>query len=131
MIFYRRGEGYDYENNINTAVFPMCQGGPHENTIAALAVQFKECATPEFEDYISQVRKNAVALAAALQAKGHEVVTGGTDNHMVLWDVRPRKLTGSKLEKILDYCNITVNKNTIYATRTPSRPEGFAWEHLR
>lgn len=124
MIFYRRGEGYDYENNINTAVFPMCQGGPHENTIAALAVQFKECATPEFEDYISQVRKNAVALAAALQAKGHEVVTGGTDNHMVLWDVRPRKLTGSKVEKILDYCNMTVNKNTIYGDKNALSPGG-------
>merc|ERR1711912_177136 len=95
MIFYRRGEGYDYENNINTAVFPMCQGGPHENTIAALAVQFKEAATEEFKDYALQVKKNASALAEELIKLGHSIVTNGTDNHLVLWDMRPKGLTGS------------------------------------
>merc|ERR1711998_351196 len=94
------------------------------NTIAALAVQLKEAASPEFKEYAGLVQKNAKALAEGLQKLGHEVVTGGTDNHMVLWDVRPKKLTGSKLEKILDYCNITVNKNTIYGDKNALSPGG-------
>jgi glycine hydroxymethyltransferase len=124
MIFYRKGEGLDYEERINTAVFPMCQGGPHENTIAALAVQFKEAATPEFKTYIQQVVKNAQFLSAELEKLGHSIVTGGTDNHLLLWDLRPKGLTGSKIEKLLDYCNITVNKNAIYGDKSALSPGG-------
>jgi glycine hydroxymethyltransferase len=124
MIFYRKGEGLDYEDRINTAVFPMCQGGPHENTIAALAVQFKEAATPEFKAYAQQVKNNATALAQALIELGHSIVTDGTDNHLCLWDVRPKGLTGSKMEKILDYCQITVNKNAIYGDKSALSPGG-------
>jgi glycine hydroxymethyltransferase len=124
MIFYRKGEGLDFEERINTAVFPMTQGGPHENTIAALAVQFKETVSPEFKDYISQVKKNAVALAQELMNRGHSIVTNGTDNHIVLWDLRPKGVTGSKMEKILDMCGITVNKNTVCGDKSALSPGG-------
>merc|ERR1712178_72460 len=124
MIFYRKGEGFDYEERINTAGFPMCQGGPHENTIAALAVQFKEAATPEFSAYAGQVKKNASALAAALMELGHTIVTDGTDNHLCLWDLRPKGLTGSKMEKILDFCHMTVNKNAIVGDVSALSPGG-------
>jgi len=124
MIFYKKGEGLDWEDRINTAVFPMCQGGPHENTIAALAVQLKEAATPEFKEYIVQVKKNAAAMAEGLQELGHEIVTGGTDNHLLLWDLRPKGVTGSKMEKILDYCGMTVNKNAIYGDKSALSPGG-------
>jgi len=124
MIFYQKGEGLTFEEQINTAVFPMCQGGPHENTIAALAVQLKEVATPEFKDYVKQVKKNCVTLCAELERLGHTIVTGGSDNHLLLWDLRPKGITGSKMEKILDVCNITVNKNTIYGDKSALTPGG-------
>lgn len=124
LIFFRKGEGLDFEERINTAVFPMTQGGPHENTIAALAVQLKEAATPEFADYIQQVIKNSQAMAAELIALGHKVVTDGTDNHLLLWDLRPKGVTGSKMEKILDKVHITVNKNTIIGDKSALSPSG-------
>jgi len=124
MIFFKRGEGLDYEDRVNTAVFPMTQGGPHENTIAALAVQFKEAATPEFKDYQQQVKKNCCSLCEGLIELGHTVVTGGSDNHLMLWDLRPKGLTGSKMEKILDVCHITVNKNAIYGDKSALSPGG-------
>jgi len=124
MIFFRKGEGLDFEDRINTAVFPMCQGGPHENTIAALAVQLKEAATPEFKAYAEQVKVNCSALAQALMDLGHSIVTGGSDNHLCLWDLRPKGLTGSKMEKILDYCHITVNKNAIFGDKSALSPGG-------
>jgi glycine hydroxymethyltransferase len=128
VVFFRKTAstktcGDDLEDKINTGVFPMCQGGPHENTIAALAVQLAEVQTPEFHEYAAKVIKNAQALCAALVKRGHSVVTGGTDNHLCLWDVRPN-LTGSKMEKILDVCHITVNKNTIYGDKSALTPGG-------
>lgn len=89
---------------------PVWQGGPHNHQIAALAVALREAQQPAFRDYIRSVKANAKALAAALVAKGYAIVTGGTDNHLVLWDLRPLGLTGSKLEKLsevslrLEYC---------------------------
>lgn len=77
-----------YSNDINFAVFPMLQGGPHNVAIAALAVQLKEVVTPEFHTYSKQVVANSKALAAALMEKGETVVTNGTCNHMVMWDLR-------------------------------------------
>jgi glycine hydroxymethyltransferase len=129
IVFFRKTAststcGADLEDKINTGIFPMCQGGPHENTIAALAVQFKEVVTPEFKTYVAQVIKNAQALAAGLVKRGHSVVTGGTDNHLLLWDLRPKGVTGSKMEKILDVCHITVNKNTIYGDKSALTPGG-------
>lgn len=70
--------------------------------------------TPEFKQYIQQVKKNAQALAKALVAKGHVLATNGTENHLILWDLRPHDITGSKMEKICDALHITLNKNAIY-----------------
>lgn len=100
LIFFRKKN--DLENRVNNAVFPSCQGGPHNNTIAAVAVALKHAATPEFKQYAKQVRANAKALGEALIKYEYKLVTGGTDNHLILWDLRPLKLTGSKVEKICD-----------------------------
>ena len=101
LIFFRKKKD-ELENRINNAVFPSCQGGPHNNTIAAIAVALKQVASPEFKQYAKQVRANARALGEALIGYGYKLVTGGTDNHLILWDLRPLKLTGSKVEKICD-----------------------------
>ena len=109
IIFCRK----ELEDAINSAVFPSLQGGPHNHQIAALAVALQEAATPEFKQYIQQVKANAAALAEALQSLGYDIVTGGTDNHLVLWDARRTGVSGAKLEKILERCEISVNKNTV------------------
>jgi glycine hydroxymethyltransferase len=101
LIFFRKKKD-DLENRVNNAVFPSCQGGPHNNTIAAVAVALKQAASPEFKQYAKQVRANAKALGEALISYGYKLATGGTDNHLILWDMRPLKLTGSKVEKICD-----------------------------
>lgn len=130
LIFFRRGKNgatgaqYDYEERVNNAVFPALQGGPHENTIAAIAVALKEAAQPEFKAYIQQVKKNAKVLAETLIGKGYSVVTGGTDNHLVLWDVRPQEMTGSKLEKLFELAGISVNKNAVYGDASALSPGG-------
>ncbi|CAI2179705.1 2874_t:CDS:2 [Funneliformis geosporum] len=111
MIFFRKKN--DLETRVNNAVFPSCQGGPHNNTISAIAVALKQAASPEFQQYAKQVCANAKALGEALISHGYKLVTGGTDTHLVLLDLRPVKLTGSKVEKICDMVNITINKNSI------------------
>lgn len=111
IIFYRRGpkirkQGhhashcdssthYDLEEKINFAVFPSLQGGPHNNHIAALAIALKQVATPEYKAYVQQMKKNAQALASALLRRKCRLVTGGTDNHLLLWDLTPLGLTGT------------------------------------
>ena len=99
MIFFRKDER-DFEKKINDAVFPGLQGGPHDHQVAAIATQLREVATPEFKQYCKQIKANAKALAQALMDKGYTVCTNGTDNHLILWDVRPLGLTGSKVEKV-------------------------------
>jgi glycine hydroxymethyltransferase len=98
---------------IDKAVFPGAQGGPLEHVIAAKAVCFKEALEPEFKAYSAQVVANAKALAAALIARGFQVVSGGTDNHLMLVDLRNRGLTGKVAQAALDEAGITVNKNTV------------------
>ena len=98
---------------IDKAIFPGTQGGPLEHVIAAKAVSFREALQPEFKQYCQAVVDNAQALAAALIAKGLHVVSGGTDNHLMLVDLRNRNLTGKVAEKALDRAGITVNKNTV------------------
>ena len=120
MIFFRR----KFEAAINFAVFPQLQGGPHNHQIAALAVALKEAGTPQFREYAAAVRANARALAAALTAKGYTMVSGGTDNHLVLWDLRPLGLTGSKLEKLCDAAGITLNKNAVHGDKSAAAPGG-------
>ena len=103
---------------INKAIFPGTQGGPLMHTIAAKAVCFGEALKPEFKAYQEQIVKNAKTLADTLLAEGFNLVSGGTDNHLMLLDLRPFSITGKELEKRLDECYITVNKNAI-----PNDPE--------
>ena len=121
MIFFKKELG----EAINFAVFPSLQGGPHNHQIAALAVALQEAAQPSFrQDYIWQVKRNAVALSAALEKGGHRIVTNGTENHLLLWDVRPHGITGSKVEKLLEAVGVSVNKNTIHGDKSASSPGG-------
>lgn len=112
---------------IDKAVFPGVQGGPHDHINAAKAVAFGEALKPEFEKYSAQIIKNARALAAALQKSGWRVISGGTDNHIVLLDVfGSKQVTGKEAEKALEKVNISVNKNMIpYDTRKPLDPSGI------
>lgn len=98
---------------IDKAVFPGMQGGPLMHVIAAKAVALKEAAQPEFTDYQKQVRKNARALANGMADKGFRLVSGGTDNHLMLVDLRPKKLNGKRAQEVLDLAGITTNKNAI------------------
>ncbi|KAG6792526.1 hypothetical protein POTOM_001677 [Populus tomentosa] len=140
IIFYRKGtkprkrgihlgqgdesDQYDFEEKINFAVFPSLQGGPHNNHIAALAIAFKQVATPEYKAYMQQVKKNAQYLAAALLRRKCRLVTGGTDNHLLLWDLRPLGLTGKAYEKVCELCHITVNKIAIFGENGTITPGG-------
>jgi glycine hydroxymethyltransferase len=111
LIFFRKDlkDAADLEKRINDAVFPACQGGPHNNTIAAIATALLQAAQPSFRDYAKQVIANARTLAETLVGHGYKLQTGGTDNHLVLWDLRPIGLTGSKVEKVCDLMGITIN----------------------
>ena len=103
----------EHAKAIDKAIFPGIQGGPLEHVIAAKAVAFKEAATPAFVEYSRAVVENAKALAGALADLGFHIVSGGTDNHLMLVDLRNRNLTGKVAEKALDRASITVNKNTV------------------
>lgn len=103
----------EYAKAIDKAVFPGMQGGPLMHIIAAKAVAFKEAMSDEFVTYQQQVIKNANALANGLMGRGFNLVSGGTDNHLMLVDLRNKQLTGKKAEKVLDEVRITVNKNTV------------------
>lgn len=99
--------------NFNKAVFPGIQGGPLMHVIAAKAVCFKEALSPEYKEYQAQVVKNANALATALTERGFKIVSGGTDNHLMLVDLQNLELSGKEVEKLLDAVHITCNKNTV------------------
>ena len=99
--------------NFNKAVFPGIQGGPLEHVIAGKAVCFKEALEPEFAEYQKQIIKNAQALSKGLMDRGVKIVSGGTDNHLMLVDLRGEDVTGKELEKRLDAAHITCNKNTV------------------
>ena len=99
--------------NFNKAVFPGIQGGPLEHVIAGKAVCFKEALQPEFKEYQKQILKNAQALCKGLQSRGVKIISGGTDNHLMLVDLRDEEVTGKELERRLDEAHITCNKNTI------------------
>ncbi|KAJ2157657.1 glycine hydroxymethyltransferase shm1 [Coemansia sp. RSA 552] len=128
LIFFRRTEGEDkktsLETRVNQAVFPSCQGGPHNNTIAGVAVALKQAASPEFVQYSKQVRANTQALAKRLTGYGYRLSSGGSDNHLVLWDLKPQGLTGSKIEKVCELVNITLNKNSVCGDKSAVTPGG-------
>ena len=111
-------ETINLAKKIDSAVFPGTQGGPLEHIIAAQAICFGEALKPEFKAYGEQVVKNAAVLAEGLKAEGFRLVSGGTDNHLMLVDVRNFNITGKEIERRLDECFITVNKNAI-----PNDPE--------
>jgi glycine hydroxymethyltransferase len=116
----------EFAKQINSAVFPGMQGGPLMHVIAAKAVAFGEALTPEFSTYQKRVTENAKALAENLVGQGLRIVSGGTDNHLMLVDVGASGLTGKEVEAALDQVHITVNKNTIpFETRSPFVTSGI------
>lgn len=115
-----------YAKAVDKSVFPGMQGGPLEHVIAAKAVCFKEAMGEGFKAYMSQVLKNTQTLAESLTAKGYRLVSGGTDNHLVLVDLNNKDITGKDAEKLLDSIGITTNKNTIpFETRSPFVTSGL------
>ena len=115
-----------FASAIDQAVFPGMQGGPHDHVTAAMAVALGEALKPEFKDYAKQVVKNAKALAEALMENGFRLVTGGTDNHLMVVDLRNKAITGEEAEAVLESAGISVNKNTIpFDPRKPFDPSGI------
>jgi len=111
IILARKNEAI--EKKLNSAVFPGSQGGPLMHVVAAKAVCFKEALEPEFKTYIKQVMDNAKIMCSTIQSRGVDVVTGKTENHIILVDLRNKEITGKELEKALGDVNITVNKNAV------------------
>lgn len=140
MIFYRKGtrsvavpgkkepkiyDYSDYANKINSAVFPGHQGGPHNHTISALAVALKQAASPEFVEYQKQVLTNCKALGDRLNALGYSLVSGGTDNHLLLIDLKPNGVDGARVERVLELSGIAANKNTVPGDKSALVPGGL------
>jgi len=125
------GQIFDLTNEevakkIDKTVFPGLQGGPHDHTTAAIAVALKEASTPQFKKYGEQIMKNAKALSEALSAGGLRLVSGGTDNHLMLIDLGPYGLTGKEVSLALETCGIVSNKNTVpRETRKPFVTSGI------
>lgn len=136
LIFYRKGVKsvdkktgketlYNFEDKVNFSVFPSIQGGPHNHAIAAVAVALKQASTPMFQQYAHQVLKNAKSMAAALLQKGYTLVSGGTDNHLVLVDLRPKGMDGARAERVLELVSVTANKNTCPGDKSALTPGGL------
>ncbi|KAJ6616439.1 pyridoxal phosphate-dependent transferase [Mycena sp. CBHHK59/15] len=127
LIFFRRdlARAPDLEKRVNDAVFPACQGGPHNNAVAGIATALLQVAQPAFRAYARQVIANAQTLAGALVGYGYTLQTGGTDNHFVLWDLRPLGLTGSKMQNVCDLVGITTNKNAVSGDASAQVPGGI------
>jgi glycine hydroxymethyltransferase len=116
----------EFAKTLNSQIFPGIQGGPLMHAIAAKAVAFKEALTPEFKSYQGQIVKNAACLAAELMNRGFKLVSGGTDNHLMLLDFSGTEMTGKMAEEALDKAGITVNKNTVpFETRSPFVTSGI------
>merc|ERR1719350_719458 len=125
MIFFKYTDKIpDIKERIDMAVFPGLQGGPHNHQIGGLAVQLLEVQSEDFKEYSRQVVANAQALANELKEKGHKLASDGTDNHLVLWDLRPHGLTGSKVEKVCEVCSISLNRNAVHGDASALSPGG-------
>jgi len=125
MIFFKYGDKIpDVKERIDMAVFPALQGGPHNHQIGALAVQLLEVDTPEFVEYSKMVASNAKVLAECLKSKGHKLASDGTDNHLILLDVRPHGLTGGKVEKVCEAASISLNRNAVHGDASALSPGG-------
>ncbi|KAI5949390.1 SHM1 [Candida jiufengensis] len=135
MIFFRKGirkvtkKGkeipYDLERKINFSVFPGHQGGPHNHTISALAVALKQCSEPDYKQYQKDVIANAKHFADALESKGFKLVSGGTDTHLILVDLRSKNIDGARVEAVLERANIAANKNTVPGDTSALFPSGL------
>uniref|UniRef100_A0A6B2L3G9 Serine hydroxymethyltransferase n=1 Tax=Arcella intermedia TaxID=1963864 RepID=A0A6B2L3G9_9EUKA len=134
LIFYRRGKKpgkpgketeYDFENRINSAVFPALQGGPHNHVIAGISVALKEAASPEFKIYQQQTKQNAAKLGQTLMGLGFELVSGGTDNHLLLVDLRKKDIDGARADAVMEKCRIICNKNAVPGDTKPFVPGGI------
>lgn len=135
MIFFRKGirkvtkKGkeipYELEKKINFSVFPAHQGGPHNHTISALSVALKQAQAPEYKQYQSDIVKNAKIFADALKAKGFDLVSDGTDTHLILVDLRSQNIDGARVEAILERINIAANKNTVPGDKSALFPSGL------
>jgi glycine hydroxymethyltransferase len=116
----------EHASAIDRAVFPGLQGGPHDHTTAAIAVALREASAPDFRGYAHQIVANAKALAAALSERGYSLVSGGTDNHLILIDLTPQEIGGKPAARALDRAGIEVNYNTVpFDTRKPFDPSGL------
>merc|ERR1712063_230843 len=125
MIFFKYTDRIpDIKERIDMAVFPALQGGPHNHQIGALATQLLEVKTPEFKEYSKQVVVNCIALAETLMSKNHKLASDGTDNHLVLWDLRPHGLTGGKIEKVCEAASISLNRNAVHGDASALSPGG-------
>merc|ERR1712151_387610 len=125
MIFFKYQDKIpDIKERIDMAVFPGLRGGPHNHQIGTLAAQLLEVNTPEFVEYSKNVVANAGAVAEELKAKGHKLASDGTDNHLVLWDLRPHGLTGSKVEKVCEAASISLNRNAVHGDASALSPGG-------
>jgi len=125
MIFFKYSDRIpDIKERIDMAVFPALQGGPHNHQIGGLAAQLVEVNSDAFKEYSKKVVENAQTVAATLQAKGHKLASDGTDNHLILWDLRPHGLTGSKVEKICEACSISLNRNAVHGDASALSPGG-------
>lgn len=141
IIFYRKGvrkvdkkgveEKYNLEEPINASVFPGHQGGPHNHTISAIAVALHQAQSREFKKYQKQVLLNAKALAERLGASkgegglGYKIVSGGTDNHLVLVDLKDREIDGARVERVLELVGVASNKNTVPGDKSALKPGGL------
>jgi len=135
LIFYRKGvrkvdkKGkeimYNLEKPINEAVFPGLQGGPHNHAMAGVGVALKQARSPEFKEYQLQVLKNAKIMAEEMAKRGYDIVSNGTDNHLILVDLRPKGIDGAPVEHILDLAHITANKNTVPGDKSAMKPSGL------
>merc|ERR1719252_314018 len=125
MIFYKYTDKIpDIKDRIDMAVFPALQGGPHNHQIGGLAAQLLEVNTPAFVEYSKAVVANAKTVAESLIGKGHKLASDGTDNHLVLWDLRPHGLTGGKMEKICEAASISLNRNAVHGDASALSPGG-------
>jgi glycine hydroxymethyltransferase len=120
MIFFKT----EFGERINAAVFPGLQGGPHNHQIAGIATALKEVMSDEFKSYAKNVVVNCQAMAAGLSSRGQTVATGGTDNHLLLWDLRQTEISGAKFEKTAELCGVSVNKNCVPGDKSALVPGG-------
>ena len=121
-----KGELRKITSVLDSGVFPGTQGGPLEHVIAAKAVSFTEALSDDYMNYILQVSKNAKAMAEAFLERGYKIISGGTDNHLMLIDLRSKNLTGKKAEEALIHADITINKNMVpFDTQSPMVTSGM------